>query len=115
VLLCHPGGRRPPELTDTGRVVFRALRPGVEVAIRAATDVGQLHRAVEAGELDVCFTVLPVKDDGPFELHDLMTDRCGRPDLPPRQLVAMRHRDRHLGATRAFLDAATEICGGWAT
>jgi hypothetical protein len=47
-------------------------------------------------------------DDRRVAVHDL-------PDLPPRQLVAMRHRDRHLGATRAFLDAATEICGGWAT
>jgi DNA-binding transcriptional LysR family regulator len=175
---------------------FRALRPGVEVAIRAATDVGELHRAVEAGELDICFTVLPVKDDGPFELRELMTDPYvlvapaggGRtladldaarvlvscdyerqlvearlladgiapagysrfddngliqalaaagegiavvprltvdlddprvevhdlPDLPPRQLVAMWHRDRHLGATTAaFLDAATDICRAW--
>jgi DNA-binding transcriptional LysR family regulator len=48
-------------------------------------------------------------DDRRVAVHDL-------PDLPPRQLVAMWHRDRQLGATtRAFLDAATEICGGWAT
>jgi molybdate transport repressor ModE-like protein len=244
VLMRHPGGRRPPELTETGRVVlahaapllarvkaaqsdvaslelgeagqlavgtfqsfgarilppvlarFRAMRPGIEVDIRAATDVGELHRAVEAGELDMCFTVLPVKDDGPFELRDLMTDpyvlvapaggatklgdlgdarvlvscdyerqlvearlladgiapagysrfddngliqalaAAGEgiavvprltvdvddprievhdlPDLPPRQLVAMWHRDRHLGATTlAFLDAAIEVCRAW--
>lgn len=45
---------------------FRTLRPGVEVEIRAATDVNELHAAVEAGELDACFSVLPLKDDGPF-------------------------------------------------
>jgi molybdate transport repressor ModE-like protein len=245
VLLRHPGGRRPPELTETGRVVlahaepllarvkaaqsdvaslelgeagrmavgtfqsfgarilppvlahFRSLRPGAEVDIRAATDVGELHRAVEAGELDLCFTVLPIKDEGPFEQRELMTDPyvlvaprggarrladlegarvligCGYerqlvearllaegvapagyarfddngliqalaaagegiaivprltvdlddprvdvhdlPEMPARQLVALWHRDRQLGATtRAFLDAAAAVCGGWA-
>jgi DNA-binding transcriptional LysR family regulator len=244
VLRRHPGGRRPLELTDTGRVVlahaqpllarvkaaqsdvaslalgevgriaigtfqsfgarilppvlarFRATRPGVDVEIQAATDVAELHAAVEAGALDACFSVLPIKDEGPFEVRELMTDpyvlvapaggarrlhdlegervlvSCGYerqlvearlladgiapagytrfddngliqaltaagegvavvprltvdledrrvtvhplPELPPRQLVALWHRDRNLGeTTRTFLQAAAEVCGGW--
>jgi DNA-binding transcriptional LysR family regulator len=244
VLLRHPGGRRPLELTDIGRVVlahaepllarvkaaqsdvaslvmgeagrvaigtfqsfgarilppvlarFRSIRPDIEVDIRATTDVGELHAAVEAGELDACFSVLPIKDEGPFQVRQLMTDPyvlvaqvggarrlrdldgrrvllscdyerrlvearlladaiapnayarfddngliqalaaagegiavvprlCVDADdprvevqllheLPPRQLVAVWHRDRSLGAAaRAFVDAAAAVCADW--
>jgi hypothetical protein len=68
----------------------------------AQSDVASLVLG-EAGQLAVDV------DDPRVEVHDL-------PDLPPRQLVAMWHRDRHLGATtRAFLDAAEEVCRRWAT
>jgi DNA-binding transcriptional LysR family regulator len=98
VLLRHPGGRRPPELTDTGRVVLAHAEPLLARVKAAQSDVASV---VPRLTVDV--------DDPRVAVHDL-------PDLPPRQLVAMWHRDRHLGATtRAFLDAATEICGGWAT
>jgi molybdate transport repressor ModE-like protein len=121
VLLRHPGGRRPVELTDAGRLLlahaqpllarvqaaqadvtalsngevghvalatfqsfgarvlpdvlarFRALRPGVDVAIREAPTVEELVEGVERGEVDVAFAVLPFAD-GPFEVRDLLRD-----------------------------------------
>jgi DNA-binding transcriptional LysR family regulator len=71
-------------------------------------DNGLIQALAAAGEGVAVVPRLTVDLDDPrIEVHDL-------PDLPPRQLVAMWHRDRHLGATtRAFLDAAGEVCRGW--
>jgi DNA-binding transcriptional LysR family regulator len=52
---------------------FRALRPGVDVAIREALTVEELVEGVERGEVDVAFAVLPFAD-GPFEVRDLLRD-----------------------------------------
>jgi DNA-binding transcriptional LysR family regulator len=165
VLRRHPGGRRPLELTDTGRVVlghaqpllarvkaaqsdvaslvqgeagqlaigtfqsfgarilppvlarFRTLRPGVEVEIRAVTDVRELHAAVEAGELDACFSVLPIDEDGPFEVRELMADpyvlvaRTGDArrldDVDGRRVLLSCDYERRLVEARLLADGIT--------
>jgi molybdate transport repressor ModE-like protein len=161
VLLRHPGGRRPLELTDAGRVVlahaepllarvkaaqsdvaslvngevgriavgtfqsfgarilppvlarFRSTCPGVEVAIQATTDVNELHAAVEAGELDACFSVLPIKGDGPFEVRELMTDPyvlLGAKrlrDLDGARVLLSCDYERHLVEARLLADGVT--------
>ena len=243
VLSRHPGGRRPVELTDTGRVVLahagpmlarvraaeadvaalalgeigrltvgtfqsfgtrvlpalltqlRSRRATLEVEIVENVDAKALLDAVETGEIDVSFAVLPLHE-GPFEARDLLADPYvlvtradgeerelrdldGRhvllscayerrlvearvlaagivptgyarfddngmiqalaaagegvavvprltvdvsdprvavhplPELPPRRIVAVWHRDRQMSeAAREFVDTAVEICGG---
>jgi DNA-binding transcriptional LysR family regulator len=161
VLLRHPGGRRPLELTDTGRVVlahaepllarvkaaqsdvaslvnggvgrlaigtfqsfgarilppvlarFRSSYPAVEVEIEASTDVRELHAGVEAGELDACFSVLPIKDDGPFEVRELMADPYvlvgarSLHDLDGERVLLSCDYERHLVEARLLADGVT--------
>jgi molybdate transport repressor ModE-like protein len=162
VLRRHPGGRRPVELTETGRLVlaharpllarvkavqadvaalalgeagqlavgtfqsfgarilptvlarFRSVRPRVEVDIRGAVDVNELHAWVESGELDLCFSVLP-SPVGPFELRELLADpyvlvtRAGGPerslgDLDGRRVLLSCSFERRLVEARLLAD-----------
>src|SRR5436190_342160 len=63
---------------DTGerlvvRPRFRAAWPAVEVRLRDASCDEDLCRDIEAGELELTFSILP-PIDGPFESLDLIAD-----------------------------------------
>jgi DNA-binding transcriptional LysR family regulator len=53
---------------------YRAAWPDVEVTLLESVSGTELLRGVEVGELDLSFAVLPLEEEGPFEIVELMTD-----------------------------------------
>ena len=122
VLVAPAGGGRTLADLDDARVLVscdyerqlveaRLLADGIAPAgYSRFDDNGLIQALAAAGEGVAVVPRLTVDLDDPrIEGQDL-------PDLPPRQLVAMWHRDRRLGATtRTFLNAAGEVCRDWST
>lgn len=75
---------------------YRAAWPDVEVTLLESVSAAELLRGVEAGELDLSFAVLPLEEEGPFEIVELMTDpyvlllQAGSP-LAEREKAPTRH------------------------
>jgi len=91
---------------------FRAAWPDVEVSLLESVLGVELLRGVEMGELDLTFGVLPLEEEGPFEIVELMADPyvllvpAGSPlaerDKPPSRqeigqmpLIGFRHPEPH--------------------
>jgi DNA-binding transcriptional LysR family regulator len=53
---------------------YRASWPDVEVTLHESVSAAELLRGVEVGELDLSFAVLPLEQEGPFQIVELMTD-----------------------------------------
>jgi molybdate transport repressor ModE-like protein len=96
VLRRPPGGRRPPELTDTGRVVLAHARPLLARVRAARADVAAL-----AGGGRGQITVLTFQSFGARVLPRILRAfRAGRPDVEVRIEEAF-DADRLLGAVES--------------
>jgi DNA-binding transcriptional LysR family regulator len=91
---------------------YRTSWPDVEVTLLESVSGTELLRGVEVGELDLSFAVLPLEEEGPFEILELMSDpfvllvQTGSPlaerekpptrqDIAQLSLIGYRHPSGH--------------------
>lgn len=94
------------ECRGLARVEAQLRARGVEPEFAFRSDVNATIQALVGAGLGAA--VLPVLA---VDANDQLTTMRDLPDIPPRVLALVRHRDRHHSpAARAFVDAAVAVC-----